>query len=435
MDEDEVPISRVDRGNDEGMPVVHEADVADQSFVQDGVDGGLIVAPPLGVPAHRYSNSSLTFSGLHAATSWPPSLPPKGTKNAFLSAHLFCYNSTFVPIRHDITGATAAAIADSVETSVRRGRLAAGARIPPIRRLAEQLHVSPGTVASAYRTLRSRGVIVTDGRRGTRVRPRPPLQVPATPSVPDGVTNLSMGNPDPALLPALGPLLRRIDGGPRGYGGSPNHPGLLELAGRRLRSEGIPVTALTVVSGALDGVERVLGAHLSPGDRVAVEDPCYPSTLDLLAAAGLEPVPVPIDDRGPTPGGLRRALDSGADAMVLTPRAQNPTGAALDRARAIELRAILRLHRDVLVVEDDHAGPVSGAALYSLADGGRPRWAFVHSVSKSLGPDLRVAVVAGDDTTVARVEGRRLLGPGWVSYLLQQLVVQAWRDQTVQTAL
>jgi DNA-binding transcriptional MocR family regulator len=185
---------------------------------------------------------------------------------------------------------------------------------------------------------------------------------------------------------------------------------------------------LSVVSGALDGLERVLREHLRPGDRVVVEDPCFTGVLDLLTALSLAPVPVPLDDEGLLPDELRRAIRS-ASAVIVTPRAQNPTGAALTPRRARELRAILATRPELLVVEDDHAGAVASAEYLSLIDRNRERWAVVRSVSKSLGPDLRVAILASDAHTHARVEGRQTLGIRWVSHVLQRMVVALWRDR------
>jgi DNA-binding transcriptional MocR family regulator len=169
-------------------------------------------------------------------------------------------------------------------------------------------------------------------------------------------------------------------------------------------------------------------AHLRPGDRVAVEDPGFPRLLDLVTALGLVPVPVAIDDAGPRPDALADALAGGIDPLVLPPRAQNPFGAALDADRARALRRALRGHPEVLVVEDDHAGPISGASAHPVVSGERRRWAVVRSVSKSLGPDLRLAALAGDVITTDRVEGRLRAGPGWVSHLLQSLVTDLWAD-------
>ncbi len=189
-----------------------------------------------------------------------------------------------------------------------------------------------------------------------------------------------------------------------------------------------------MVGGAMDGIERVLGAHLRPGDRVAVEDPGYTAVLDLVRAMGLEPVGVRIDERGMLPDRLGATLSSGAAALILTPRAQNPTGAALDAERAGELGAALDAYPDLAVVEDDHAGPVAGTP-YRTVTAGRLRWAVIRSVSKSLGPDLRLAVLAADPVTLTRVEGRQRLGTGWVSGVLQQLVADLWADPAVTRQL
>jgi DNA-binding transcriptional MocR family regulator len=281
--------------------------------------------------------------------------------------------------------------------------------------------MSPGTVAAAYRRLRDRGLLQSHGRRGTVVAERPPVAVRSRLVVPAGVRNLADGNPDPSLLPDLSRVLAAMAPAHRLYGQPGKDDALVALAGRQFEADGLPAVPLAVVGGAMDGVERVLLAHLRPGDRVAVEDPGYAGVLDLLPALGLLPVPVPVDDRGLMPEALERALSGGLSAVVHTPRAQNPTGAALDERRARALRRLLLARPGVLVVEDDHAGPVSGAPFFTACRG-LSRWAVVRSFSKSLGPDLRLAVLTGDLTTVARVEGRQALGTGWVSHVLQRAV-------------
>jgi DNA-binding transcriptional MocR family regulator len=334
-----------------------------------------------------------------------------------------------------IGGTTASEIAASVEAAIRDGQLAPGAQLPPIRGLAAELAISPMTVASAYRELHRRGLLIAAGRRGTRVAARPALPVHTRVLVPPGARDLASGNPDPELLPPLADALARIDTSPRLYLGEGKLAALVELAAAQFAADGIATPALAVVGGALDGIERVLQAHLRPGDSVAVEDPGFVRAYDLLRPLGLRLEPMGLDDYGPRPEEIEQALARGARAVILTPRAQNPSGAALDEQRAAELRALLSAREDVLVIEDDHAAGVAGAPAFTVCHPKRPNWATVRSVSKALGPDLRLAILAGDVATVARVEGRQLLGTGWVSHILQQLAVAFWSDPATQERL
>ncbi|MFI5980856.1 aminotransferase class I/II-fold pyridoxal phosphate-dependent enzyme [Streptomyces sp. NPDC051555] len=340
---------------------------------------------------------------------------------------------------YTIVGSRASEIAASVEAGVGSGELPPGALLPPMRELAGALGVNPNTVAAAYRTLRERGVIETDGRRGSRVRARPA----STPrdglrvAVPPGGRDVASGNPDPGVLPelsgALAAAARRYAQAPTRYGDEPVVPELARLARAGLDADGVPAGPVGLTSGALDAIERVLSAHLRPGDVVAVEDPGWGSVLDLVPALGLRIAPVAVDDEGPVPEAVERALAEGARALVVTARAQNPTGAVVSAARAAALRELLARHPHVLVVDDDHGHGIVDLPLEPL--GGVTRhWALVRSTAKAYGPDLRLAVLTGDAVTVDRVLGRQRLGPGWVSRLLQYAVIELWTSGAVDGA-
>ncbi len=319
-----------------------------------------------------------------------------------------------------------------MEAGVRSGQLTPGDRLPPVRELAGQLGVSPTTVAAAYGDLRRRGITAGAGRAGTRIRGAPPVSSRVYLSAPAGTRDLITGGPDADLLPTLPARPAARPG--RMYAQAPVAARLRRLATGQLAADGIDATSLMVTGGALDGIERVLATWLTPSARVLVEDPGHAVTFDLIAAMGYTAVPVPVDDLGMVPAGLAAALAGGAGALIVTPRAQAATGAAWDGDRAAEIGAVLSRYPSLGVIEDDHAGPVSGVPPFSVS-AGRERWVTIRSVSKSLGPDLRLAVLAGDEITVARVAGRQALGTGWVSYQLQELVADLWSDPSAARAL
>src|SRR5271165_4671534 len=311
--------------------------------------------------------------------------------------------------QYRMTATSAAELVRGVEAAVAAGMLAPGERLPSVRRLAAEVGLSPVTVSSALAELRRRGVVVTERRRGSRVCDGLTLGGrQASLPIPPGARDLASGNPDPELLPDIADALGRLTPRRRLYGEEPALPELVELIRAQLQREGVPGGPLCVVSGALDGIDRVLAAHLRPGDRVAVEDPGYAELYHTVRARGLQLAPVALDDRGMLPAALRSALAAGAEA----------------------LRAVLADHPEVLVLEDDHLGQVAGVPLHTLV-GGRRRWAATRSVAKALGPDLRLAALAGDEETVARVQGAQQRGPGWVSYILQSLVLALLRDAAV----
>jgi len=325
------------------------------------------------------------------------------------------------------TGAGSATIAATIEREIADGRLVPDERLPAVRDLAATLGVSPATVAAGYKALRQRGFVVADRGRGTSVAAIPPVRMRRDPPLPPGVRDVRSGNPDPELLPALRPILARLEPSHRLYGAPAKLPELASIAASELAGDGI-AGEIAITGGALDAVERALETELRLGDRVVVEDPSWPRIGDLVQALGFEIEPVAVDRRGLDPDALAAALRRGARAIVTTPRGQNPTGAAVDSARGEALRDVISRYSSVLVIEDDYLARVAGAPYVPVhVPGGR--WVVVRSLSKVVGPDLRVAVAAGDPLTISRIEGRQHLGPGWVSHLLQQLAATILRDR------
>jgi len=318
---------------------------------------------------------------------------------------------------------------EEIERRIHTGELTLGERLDPVRVAADRLGLAPNTVASAYRDLAERSLVEGRGRAGTFVgRPYRPSG-DLIPGVPAGVVDLASGRPDPELLPDLGPFLAGLNGSTTTYGDPAVAPELEKAVAPLLESEGVPVGSLVVAGGAGDAIERALGAWLHPGDAVAVEDPGWFAIADLIRAMGLVVVPVGIDESGLVPSDLAQAL-SRIRAVVVTPRAQNPTGAATSTPRVGELIDIIASRPDLLVVEDDHLGPVAGAPLESLS-AGRERWVHIRSFAKALSPDLRIAVATGDPETIERVQLRQCVGPGWVSHVLQRTTAMMLASEEV----
>ena len=326
---------------------------------------------------------------------------------------------------------SARGLAATVSRLARSGSLAGGTRLPTVRDVAKQLGVSPTTVSEAWQTLAQAGVLETRGRLGSFVLDRPRTdghqryrRVAAPAAI---ALDLSTGTPDPDLLPDLRPALARVGRRPltTSYLDDPVLPELDEL----LRAQWpFAPEGLTVVDGAMDGLDRIASQLVQLGDRVLVENPTFPTLIDLLDLLGAEVIGLAVDDEGIVPGALAAALGSAPTALFLQPRAHNPLGVSMTRSRAAALAALLE-PTEVVVVEDDHAGDIAQAGAVSIGSWLPDRTVLVRSFSKSHGPDLRLAAVGGRAELVARAEARRLAGPGWSSRLLQAVLVELLTDR------
>ncbi|WP_432974863.1 PLP-dependent aminotransferase family protein [Dactylosporangium sp. CA-233914] len=336
-----------------------------------------------------------------------------------------------ISIEERLEEASARGIADAVTRAMRDGVLAPGTKLPPIRTVAAQLQLSPTTVSAGWALLTRSGVINTDGRRGTTIaairapgpaRYRRTLQRHTAFDL-----DLSTGVPDPDLLPELSTAFSQLRAAPfpGSYLDDPVLPELVELlhADWPYKAEGI-----TVVDGAMDALDLAATALLRFGDRVVVEHPCFPPLLDLLEATGVEVVGVPVDGEGMSVAGLTQALAVSPAAVFLQPRAQNPTGVSLTTGRASDLAAVLRTV-GTCVIEDDSAGAVAATADISLGRWIPQQTLHVRSFSKSHGPDLRLAAVSGPAPLLTKLVGRRQLGQGWTSRLLQRVLATLLGDK------
>jgi DNA-binding transcriptional MocR family regulator len=329
---------------------------------------------------------------------------------------------------------SARGIAAAVGRLISSGEIRPGTRLPTVRELARALGASPARVDAAWRALADKGIVDTQGRRGSFAQTAPHPTAPTrwwrlAATARHFKLDLSTGAPDQSLLPHLDAAVSRSTERLTlsGYEGHPVVPELEQILRARWRAQGEP-ERLTIVNGALDAIDKLLSVTVRFGDRVLVEEPGYPPIFDLVDAHGAELVPVQMEAGGMIPSALATVLDCGPSALILQPTAHNPTGITMTAARARELAKILQPARSVTIIEDDHSADIIGGRHVTLARHLPDRTVRVQSFSKSHGPDLRMAAVGGPDRILDPLITRRALGSGWSSRLVQRLLLVMLRD-------
>jgi GntR family transcriptional regulator / MocR family aminotransferase len=328
------------------------------------------------------------------------------------------------------------ALERAVRAAIQEGSLRAGARLPSSRLLAAHVGVSRGVASDVYAQLEGQGFIVVDPRRAPvvaetavqqRRRPRggeahpPAPRFDLTPTTPD-VTLFPMRQ----WLAALKHAAARAPARALDYGDPRGDPGLREtLADHLGRTRGVVADPahIVVVQGAAQGLDlllRVLGRHGQR--RVAVEDPSLDGQHDRISGLGLEVVGCRVDADGVDVSGVE------ADAAVVTPAHQFPTGVVLSGERRRALLAWAR-ERPRLVIEDDYDAEFryDRAPVRALQGLDPERVAYAGTVSKTLAPALRLGwLVVPPELADEAAGAKRLLD--FCSPVLEQLALERLID-------
>lgn len=320
-----------------------------------------------------------------------------------------------------INGKTAGDLFDQIRAMIQSGELVPGTMLPTLRDLAGELGINRNTVALAYKRLTDAGFVISRGRNGTIVR-EPIAAIDIEGSAPGlAIRDLASGNPATSVLPAVSQLVVHIRNTPGLYGESEIRPELAAAGLKWLQPDLNTPFDLNLTHGAVDAVERVLASYLIAGDRVAVEDPCFLSSISTLRHNRLQAAPVAMDAEGMQIEALSRQLSAGVQAVIITPRAHNPTGFGLSAGRAEGIRTLLASYPQVLVIVDDHFSLLSTQDYHHIVPSNTRNWVLIRSLSKFLGPDLRMAFVASDEETSQRLRQRLNAGTNWVSHILQDM--------------
>lgn len=334
------------------------------------------------------------------------------------------------------------------------GRLAPGDQLSSNRDLVRRHGVSPVTVARAVAVLAAEGTVVTRPGSGTFVaarRSRTPHVPPDTSwqtvvlgdrSV-EARTIIDLLSPPPAdmitmaggylhrsLQPtkALSAALTRAARRPDAWDRAPSS-GLATLRTQFARLVGGDIGAdeVLITSGGQGALSTAFRAVAAPGSPILVESPTYQGALAAARAAGLRPVPVPVDFDGVRPELLADAFaTTGARLFYCQPTFHNPTGTVLHADRRRNVLDIARA-AGAFVIEDDyarllgHGGPVPRPLLADDNDG---TVVYLTSLSKPASPSLRVGALIARGPVAHRLRATRLVDEFFLARPLQEAAVE-----------
>jgi DNA-binding transcriptional MocR family regulator len=362
-----------------------------------------------------------------------------------------------------------------VEDLVRQGLLASGTRIPSVRELAQRLGVTKNTVGAAYDELSARRLIETRHGSGTFVTSQldvvngngngvnlhrrqematdlvdfPPMRwepyffssdffgMPRSRSHGDGLIRFTQAYPDPALFPfdRIKQVSANMLWSPKDYffdlGNPQGYQPLVEYLEKEMALAGVPMAEgqndIIITSGFQRALSLLLDFLVQPGQKVAIEAPCYVQLLNLLIAKRVGYVAIPVDSQGMDTEYLAGVLARGeVHAVITIPSFHNPTGVCMSLPRREHLLRLAMQHR-VPIIEDDYGRHLryegrDDCLLKSLDPGGYV--IHVGTFSKCFMPGLRLGWITCPSAIAVQLVRAKAGADHGDSYFLQALMYE-----------
>lgn len=265
-----------------------------------------------------------------------------------------------------------------IKSQIANQRFVAGARLPSVRRLAQEMQFSISTVVEAYARLVTEGVLEARAGSGFYVKGQAQPQKITTSNFqydreinPLWISRQSLDANDDMLKPGCGWLppewmpesslrkalkqaakssVKMLVEYPIPHG----HEGLRQWIARRNAQYEINVepSQILITDSGTQSIDLIFRVHLQAGDVILVDDPCYFNFQALIQAHHLQAIAIPFTAQGPDVEKFEQALQYQPKLYLTNSGIHNPTGATLSIQRAYQV-AKLAEQANLLIVEDD----------------------------------------------------------------------------------
>ncbi len=317
--------------------------------------------------------------------------------NSFENFHL-----SWTPDREKLKRPFYLTLANALEADIASGRLAAGARLPPQRELADFLDLNFTTVTRAYNLCRERNLIYGTTGRGTFVSPLPGKNLLRRGGGRREIIELGLVKGfdqirAPILEASRSVLQKGYIDELYSYAEPAGHPHQRAAGAHWMRQMDVHTDSghTAIFSGAQNVISTAMLSLFRIGDKMAVDEFTYPNLIGMARLSHIRLIPVAGDASGMIPEALDRLCRrEGLRGIFLMPNCANPTTLTIPEARRDALAETIAANRMILIEDDNTGIPPSGGGCRSLFSRLPEQTIYICSSTMALCNGLRVAFAA-----------------------------------------